>query len=604
MRSSVKCCVLILAATTVAVALRLPEPARRPMHGDEAVHADKFADLLEGAGYEYDPNEYHGPTLNYFTLIPAWLTSVKTYAQTTEFTVRIVPVFFGVLLVVGILLVMDGLGGWACACAALLTATSPAMVFYSRYYIQEMLLVCFTFAAIAFGYRFAQRRRIIWAVLTGVSLGLMHATKETCIIAFGSMLVALWITLHLRKQAGQAGVKEALGRIKPSHFVVIIASGLIVSALFYSSFLSNPRGIWDSFATYATYFDRAGNNHIHEHPWYYYLKMLIYSRFGGGPVWSEAAIVLLAVVGVGAVLTKRGLGAANIDLLRFLVFYTLCMVVLYSLIRYKTPWCMLGFLHGMILLAGVGAVVLVRAASNVLPRLIVICLLLECSLHLLWQAYAGSYKYEADSKNPYVYAHPTPEVFEIADRVREYVQTYKTAYELNKAVADSSLSGYSPSELEAIREELERYALLLKGGPELKIQVICTGNDYWPLPWYLRRLDQDAIAWRARLDAVERLAPMVVISPEFEGAMSEMIYDERIPLEEIQMYRPIFEPPYYMWLRPAVKIKGFARNDLWELHQGRDELDDWLGRDSTPPKPSFSAKSNVLEDRLRRDRTK
>ena len=47
MRNSVKCCVLILAATLVAVALRLPRPAQRPMHGDEAVHADKFADLVK-----------------------------------------------------------------------------------------------------------------------------------------------------------------------------------------------------------------------------------------------------------------------------------------------------------------------------------------------------------------------------------------------------------------------------------------------------------------------------------------------------------------------------------------------------------------------------
>jgi len=67
--------------------------------------------------------------------------------------------------------------------------------------------------------------------------------------------------------------------------------------LFYSSFLRNPGGVLDSLRTYTTYFDRAGNNHIHEHSWYYYLKMLIYSRYGNGPVWSEGIIVLLAVVG-------------------------------------------------------------------------------------------------------------------------------------------------------------------------------------------------------------------------------------------------------------------------------------------------------------------
>ena len=46
-----KCCVLILAATVVALALRLPRLRQRPMHGDEAVHADKFGSLLEECFY-------------------------------------------------------------------------------------------------------------------------------------------------------------------------------------------------------------------------------------------------------------------------------------------------------------------------------------------------------------------------------------------------------------------------------------------------------------------------------------------------------------------------------------------------------------------------
>jgi len=66
-------CVLILLVALVALALRLPHLAHRPMHSDEAVNAVKFGQLLEERFYRYDPHEYHGPTLNYFTLIPTWL---------------------------------------------------------------------------------------------------------------------------------------------------------------------------------------------------------------------------------------------------------------------------------------------------------------------------------------------------------------------------------------------------------------------------------------------------------------------------------------------------------------------------------------------------
>ena len=264
-----RCCVLILAATTAALVLRLPRLQQRPMHGDEAVHAIKFGELLAEGVYTYNPDEYHGPTLNYLTLIPARLSSAEKLTQVSEATLRIVPVFFGVLLVLLILLMSDGLKSGAAVYAAVLTAISPAMVFYSRYYIQEMLLVCFTFSAIVFGYRYTRNKNITWALLTGMSLGLMHATKETCIIAFGSMLLALFLMLLMRRP--KDSFIKAVKTVKPSHLITGIVAGAVVSALFYSSFLTNPAGILDSVRTYTTYFDRAANNSLHIHPWYYYL---------------------------------------------------------------------------------------------------------------------------------------------------------------------------------------------------------------------------------------------------------------------------------------------------------------------------------------------
>jgi uncharacterized protein (TIGR03663 family) len=523
----IECCLLILAATIFAAILRVPRLEQRPMHGDEAVHAMKFRDLLEKGLYIYDPNEYHGPTLNYLTLIPAWLSSAKKLTEVNEFTLRIVPVFFGVLLILLLLLVTDGLGPGATVCAAVLTAISPAMVFYSRYYIHEMLLVCFTFGAIACGYRYTQNRNAAWAVLTGTFGGLMHATKETCIIAFGSMLLALWLMLLIRQRKGGSTLIETIRAIKPSHLIAAVVVGAIVSTLFYSSFLSNPHGVLDSFRTYATYFDRAGANQLHEHPWYYYLKMLIYFRFADGPIWSEALIVLLSVVGLVAILTKKGLPAVNIHLLRFTAFYTLSMTLLYSIIRYKTPWCMLGFLHGMILLAGVGAVALVKLAPNVLPRLIVLCLLLEGSIHLGWQAYLCNYKYYADCRNPYVYAHPTTDVF-------------------------------------TIEKQLTQYARVHGAGYDMPIQVICPGDDYWPLPWYLRRFTN--VGWLSKVP--DDIAPLIIASPAVEADLTDKLYAQTRP-EKRQLYMYLFDEPYYIWLRPKVKLKGFVRKDLWErLHAG------------------------------------
>jgi len=524
MKWSKKCCVLILAATIAAIALRLPLLKQRPMHGDEAVHAVKFGELLEKGVYTYNPDEYHGPTLNYFTLIPAWLSRTYEFKDLSEFTLRIVPVFFGVCLVLLLLLLVDGLGRTAAVCAAVLTAISPAMVFYSRYYIQEMLLVCFTFGAITCGYRYTRSKNITWALLTGVFLGLAHATKETFIIAFDSMLLALVLTLLLqsRRRNGSGGFIKVIRAVKPSHFIAVVAAAVVVSALFYSSFLSNPNGILDSVRTYATYFRRASQNQLHIHPWYYYLKMLIYSGYAAGPIWSEALIVFLAVAGFIVAMTRKGLSGVDFHLLRFIAFYTLIMTVLYSVIRYKTPWCLLGFLHGMILLAGVGAVVAIKLAPNVLARAFISLLLVAGGAHLTWQGYSGSYKFYADNRSPYVYAHPTTDVFTIAQRVEEIAKV-------------------DPN------------------GREMIIHVICPGKDYWPLPWYLRSFPN--VGYWTEVDNVTPPAAVIIASAKVQPALMKKL-SVFSPPGKRNPYVSLFDR--YIELRPQIELRGYV---LWDHFQ-------------------------------------
>ena len=516
-----KCCVLILAATITAAGLRLPRLQQRPMHGDEAVHAVKFGSLLEDGVYAYDPNEFHGPTLNYLTLIPAWFGSAERLTQVSEFTLRVVPVFFGVLLVLLLLLLVDGLGPAVAVCAAVLTAVSPAMVFYSRYYIQEMLLVCFTFGVITCGYRYAKSKSIKWALSTGIFLGLCHATKETSIIAFGSMLLALLFTLLMRHWQGDSA-SDIKKIVRPWHIIATVTTAAIVSALFYSSFLTNTGGILDSLRACVPYLGRAGENGLHTHPWYYYLKMLIYSRYAGGPAWSEGLIVILAAAGFVAAMTKRNIIGADFHLLRFFAFYTFLMTVLYSLIPYKTPWCLLGFLHGMIILAAVGAVAVIKLASSGLTRTIISLLLVASGGHLAWQAYLGSYKYYADPTNPYVYAHTGTDVYTIVRQVEK--------------VAHAHLDGHA-----------------------MHIQVICPDYDYWPLPWYLRSFTR--VGWWDRVDEKVESAPLIIASPSVEPDLGKKLY-ELPPQGERPLYMRLFDRD--MELRPQIKLRGYVRKDVWD----------------------------------------
>ena len=506
---------LVAAGAAGAAALRLPRLDSRPMHADEAEQALKTSELLQSGTYRYDPWEHHGPTLYYLALPVMKLAGVKDFAGMTEFSVRIVPALFGVGLVLFLSLVAKGLGRSATFCAAAATAVSPAMVFFSRYYIQEMLLVFFTFGLIVSAWRYARTQVPGWLLAAGAFGGLMAATKETWILAAAAMAAGLVLaTLWTRRVDGAP--ESARPRLRWWAAPAAVLGGALVAALFYSSFFTNWEGLRDAFRAYGNYFYRAagaGVAGIHDHPWHYYLAMLLNSRWItgciGGPWWSEGIILVLALVGIGAALRPRGPGDGDPALLKFLAFYTIALAVIYAAIPYKTPWCALGFLHGMILMAGVGAVALVRWMPARSLRVAMGVLLAILAAHLGWQAYRASFTFAADPRNPYVYAQTSPDVLRLVHLVDD-------------------AAAASP------------------GGRRMRIHVI-TPENYSPLPWYLRQFSRVGY-WHEVPDTPD--APVIITSPEVQAAVDARLrgaYHERV----------------LFGLRPGVLVAVVVEDGLW-----------------------------------------
>jgi uncharacterized protein (TIGR03663 family) len=389
-----------------------------------------------------------------------------------------------------------------------------------------MLLVVLTFAAMVAGWRYVRTRRAAWCIAAGACVGLTHATKETCVIAWGSMAAALALALGWERLIRRRRVAlRPLLRWKV--LAVSVAVAAAVSAALISCLFRNPGAIADSLGTYGTYLSRANAAGRHSHPqWHYYLRMLLWARYGSGPVWTEALIVALAVVGAVAALAGRHNRGADGALLRFLAFYTACMAIAYSAIPYKTPWCMLSFLHGMILLAGVGAAALIRLLPGRALKAAAGCALAAGAVHLAWQAHRASHVCYDDPSNPYVYAQTVDDLVRLARRVEQ-------------------LAGASPL------------------GGDLPIDVVCTEDDSWPLPWYLRRFRNVAYS----TDVPERLdAPIIIASGKFERRIVERLYDR--PAGQSRLYVSLF--PVRMEIRPWVDICCYVRHDLLEaLRRGR-----------------------------------
>ncbi|MGZ5498675.1 MAG: hypothetical protein ACXWHI_08130, partial [Candidatus Aminicenantales bacterium] len=149
---------LFLCAVLGALAFRVARLDLRPMHADEANQAVKFGDLLERGEYRFDPQDHHGPTLYYLTLPAAWAARAATLAELDERVLRLVPALFGAALLLVLLLFSGGLAREAALAAATLAAVSPALTYFSRFYIQETLLVFFLAALFGSGWRYARKR--------------------------------------------------------------------------------------------------------------------------------------------------------------------------------------------------------------------------------------------------------------------------------------------------------------------------------------------------------------------------------------------------------------------------------------------------------------
>jgi uncharacterized protein (TIGR03663 family) len=535
---------IFLAAVLAAAIFRLAGLGLRPMHHDEANQALKLGALLEQGEYRYDKTDHHGPSLYYFSLPIAWISSGNTLAGLSEASLRTVTAVFGLGTLLLLLLFLPLLGRRAVAAAALCLGVSPVMVYFSRFYIQESLLVFFLTGFLAAGWRYLRRPGVWWAVTAGAFAGLMYATKETAVIAYAAAGAALLLIILIPGKAkerkspfpkkpsqelrerGRKGRADEMnesgadpGRSgRPSlprwsDLIFAVAAALGVAFLLFSSLLQNSGGFWDSILSFKVYFVRAGEGGFHVHPWYYYLQTIALSKPKAGPLWSEGIILILALAGCAAAWKKWPAGGTEGRFPGFLVFYTALSTAAYSLIPYKTPWNVLPFYIGFILLAGVGLSAVFDACRGPLCRLPVALAFAAAFLHLGIQSWRANFVYPADPRNPYVYAQTSPDFLKLVRRVEE-------------------IASHHP----------EQRSILVK--------VIAGPYETWPLPWYLRSFDRVGY-WTSAEEAGEPGSPPLIVTSAEEAAKLEAALNTMYLSE-------------YYELRPGLLLALHVREDVWE----------------------------------------
>jgi uncharacterized protein (TIGR03663 family) len=504
----------VIVIMLIAAVLRLYDLNLVPLHHDEGVNGNFLVRLVREGAYQYDPENYHGPTLYYFSAVIPWITQLlfgaaarDNYGMTT-FTIRLIPAMFGLATVGLVFMLRRRLGTIGTLAAALMLAVSPGAVYLSRYYIHETQFVFFTLGIVVAGLRFYETRQPTYLILASASAALLFATKETAFVSAGVLLIA-FATTHIYRRLYRSVIGQSSGKSRrPNAFnrfidemgttnlviSIVLAFGVFVflNVAFYTSFFKHSQGVYDAFKTFDIW-SRTGKT-AHVHPWTQYVVWL---------ASQESPIFFTAIIGAAFVVLKP----KNTFAL-FSALWAFGLTAAYMLIAYKTPWLVLNFVIPLALIGGYVFQVLYEFAGGQL-RIIAVLLALVLGVSVYQTIDLNFVNYDNDKQYyVYVYAHTRRGLLDLVNNVEQIA-----------AERDKNNTG-----------------------------ITIVSPDYWPLPWYLRNYSRTAYFGRM----APSVEPLIIANVSQKAQVEENFG---------QLYRqvPSKDEDGAYELRPGVRLLLYVR---------------------------------------------
>jgi uncharacterized protein (TIGR03663 family) len=427
-----------LALLGVAALLRLVLLTQKPLHHDEGVNGLFLATLFRTGRYFYDPSNYHGPSLYYLAVIPTAINNLFHWGHgLSTFAIRLVTAAFGVGVVWLVLCLRRFIGSTAAIAAAAFATVSPGFVFFSRYFIHEILFVFFSLGIVVAWLWYLESGKPRYLLLGSASAAMLFATKETWIITVVVWLIAIpcsriFLRLRGRINREEPWLPEISSGKDPRSLkkLYLQAAALFVAIgiLLYSSFFTNPRGILDSVLTF-TYWTRTSQSGTYNRDWWTYLDWL----------WREDAPILI----LGAIGTAVALVRARSYFIVFCAFWTMGIFAAYSLVPYKTPWLVLSLILPLTIMAGYLIGELYQPGLRAFTAIIAGAAI----LFSLYQAIDVSFVNYDNDTYAYIYGHTNRDFLGLISEIDAIAAA-------NPAKQDIGITVVSP--------------------------------EHWPLPWYLR----------------------------------------------------------------------------------------------------------------------
>jgi uncharacterized protein (TIGR03663 family) len=380
----------------LAASLRVAMLDIKPPHFDEGVNG-WFVDQMTRTGYfRYDPTNYHGPLHFYAVFLSQTLLGRNLWA------LRLPAVVVSLLAVWSLLRFREHFGPFTARIAALAMAVSPAYVFYGRYSIHESWLVLFSILVFWgwLGLWEKGERRFLFALLAGTAG--MILTKETYIVHIGSFLLAGLVLVALQKLLpSRPAVPIARQLWSWKDLACGAGLAIFVTVFFYSGTFMDFSALSGLYESFAVWFHTGVTDSGHEK-----------STYQIGPLnhyWVALMVRYEWPALLGLALCARYIAPSEARL-RYLAIYGCGVLLAYSLIPYKTPWCIVSILWPFYFMLGP----MMAAASTLspgglaygIPRL---ALLVSLAGSAFLSVRLNFYRFTNESE-PYVYVQTFPDI--------------------------------------------------------------------------------------------------------------------------------------------------------------------------------------------------
>ena len=407
----------------LAAALRLLFLGMKPPHFDEGVNGWFVDQITKNGFYHYDPSNYHGP-LHFYVLFlfqtllgrHVWALRLPIVAVSTA-TVYLVTRFDKFL------------DRRVCFFAALAMAISPGEVFYSRYAIHEAWLVFFLILSLR-GIAGLWRSGCVLSLwCLGLGIAGMVLTKETYIIHAGCFLLAGLCLFALEPLSPSLSPPLARQRWTGRDLLVVSLTGVGLVLFFYSGCFLDFSSLKGLLKTYSEWFKTGKEGHGHEKVWSYWITLF----------WLYEIPALL-----GLAWSLRYVFPKSDRLLRFIAVYGCGVLAAYSIVHYKTPWCVASLLWPFFFLCG-GLVDDLRVAAfrQIWPARHIAAPALTAALLLVsgWVSVRLNFFHYVDAKEKYVYVQTLNDLYKLTGPLDKLTSSEPTAYQMKGNIL---LSSYHP----------------------------------------------------------------------------------------------------------------------------------------------------------------